>query len=65
MSEERHQQRQQRIKEKVDARIAAAQETRGIVMIFTGNGKGKSTAAFGTVARAVVHGHRAVVIQFI
>jgi cob(I)alamin adenosyltransferase len=42
MSEDRHQQRQQRIKEKVDARIAAAQETRGIVMIFTGNGKGKA-----------------------
>lgn len=65
MSEERHQQRQQRIKEKVDARIAAAQETRGIVIVFTGNGKGKTTAAFGTVTRAIGHGMNAAVIQFI
>lgn len=65
MSDERHQQRQQRIKEKVDARIAAASEIRGILMIFTGNGKGKTTAAFGTVTRAVGHDLRAGVIQFI
>lgn len=48
MSEERHQQRQQRLKEQVDARIASAQDERGIVIVFTGNGKGKTTAAFGT-----------------
>jgi len=42
MSEDRHQQRQQRLKEQVDARIAAATETRGILMVFTGNGKGKT-----------------------
>ncbi|EHD21500.1 MULTISPECIES: cob(I)yrinic acid a,c-diamide adenosyltransferase [Brenneria] len=65
MSDERHQQRQQRIKERVDARIAAASEIRGILMIFTGNGKGKTTAAFGTVTRAVGHDLRAGVIQFI
>jgi ATP:corrinoid adenosyltransferase len=41
MSEERHQQRQQRLKEQVDARVAAAQDERGIVIVFTGNGKGK------------------------
>ncbi len=51
MSDERYQQRQQRVKEKVDARIADAQEERGILMVFTGNGKGKTTAAFGTVTR--------------
>ncbi|MBN3197901.1 cob(I)yrinic acid a,c-diamide adenosyltransferase [Pectobacterium brasiliense] len=65
MSDERHQQRQQRLKEKVDARIAAANETRGILIVFTGNGKGKTTAAFGTVTRVIGHGLRAGVIQFI
>ncbi|KGA24178.1 cob(I)yrinic acid a,c-diamide adenosyltransferase [Pectobacterium brasiliense] len=65
MSDERHRQRQQRLKEKVDARIAAANETRGILIVFTGNGKGKTTAAFGTVTRAIGHGLRAGVIQFI
>lgn len=65
MAEDRHQQRQQRLKEQVDARIAAAQESRGLLLVFTGNGKGKTTAAFGTVTRAVGHGMQAGVIQFI
>ncbi|EOC0008666.1 cob(I)yrinic acid a,c-diamide adenosyltransferase [Cronobacter turicensis] len=65
MSDERYQQRQQRVKEKVEARVAAAQDERGIVIVFTGNGKGKSTAAFGTVTRAAGHGKKAAVIQFI
>lgn len=65
MSEERYQQRQQRVKDHVDARVAAAQDERGILIVFTGNGKGKTTAAFGTVTRAVGHGKKAGVIQFI
>jgi cob(I)alamin adenosyltransferase len=65
MSEDRYQQRQQRQKEKVDARVAAAQEERGILMVFTGNGKGKTTAAFGTATRAVGHSKKVGVIQFI
>ena len=40
MSDERYQQRQQRVKEKVDARVAQAQDERGIIIVFTGNGKG-------------------------
>lgn len=65
MSEQRYQQRQQRQKEKVDARVAAAQDERGILIVFTGNGKGKTTAAFGTATRAVGHGKKVGAIQFI
>ena len=65
MSDERYRERQQRLKDKVDARVAAAQDERGIVMVFTGNGKGKTTAAFGTPTRAVVHAKKVGDIQFI
>lgn len=49
----------------VDASINAAQTTRGLLLINTGNGKGKSTAAFGLLARSLGHGMKAVVVQFI
>lgn len=63
--QQRHQARQQRLKEKVDARIAAAQDERGLMIVITGDGKGKSTSGFGTVTRAVGHGLNAGVVQFI
>ena len=49
----------------VDARITKATEERGVLILMKGNGKGKSSSAFGTMARALGHGQRAGVIQFI
>lgn len=63
--EARHKARQQKVKKRVDAKIAAAQEEKGLLLIITGNGKGKSTSGFGTIARAVGHGLKCSVAQFI
>jgi cob(I)alamin adenosyltransferase len=63
--EQTHQKRMQRKKEVVDAGIARASEERGVLVVNTGNGKGKSSAAFGMVARALGHGMRVGVVQFI
>ena len=60
-----HNERMQRKKAVVDGAIERAQDERGIVILITGNGKGKSTSAFGTLFRALGHGHRAGVVQFI
>lgn len=61
----RHQQRQQRLKDQVDAKVAQATLDKGLLLVITGNGKGKSTAGFGCVCRAVGHGKQAAVVQFI
>jgi len=61
----RHAARMARKKEVIDAAIAAATEQRGLLIVVTGNGKGKSTSAFGTMARALGHGMKVGVCQFI
>ena len=62
---ERHRERMQRKKEIVDAAIERADQEKGLLLIHTGNGKGKSSAAFGMVARALGHDMRVGVAQFI
>lgn len=62
---ERHRQRMERKKAVIDAKIAAADKEIGIVIVNTGNGKGKSSSAFGMVARALGHGMKVGVVQFI
>ena len=55
----------QRKKAVVDAAIDKAQEERGVVIVITGNGKGKTTSGFGTLYRALGHGQQVGVVQFI
>ncbi|MDN4503076.1 cob(I)yrinic acid a,c-diamide adenosyltransferase [Alteromonadaceae bacterium BrNp21-10] len=61
----RHKARMQQQKAKVDERVANAQQEKGILIVLTGNGKGKSTSGFGTVTRAVGHGLKASVVQYV
>lgn len=62
---EEHRQRMQRRKARVDARVAAATQDRGVLLVLTGSGKGKSSSAFGMLARALGHGMRVGIVQFI
>lgn len=62
---QRHVQRMQRKKAVIDERIVGANAERGVVLINTGNGKGKSSAAFGLVARALGHDFKVAVVQFV
>lgn len=64
-AQQRHRQRMQCKKEIVDAAIARADQTKGLLLVLTGNGKGKSSSAFGMVARALGHNMRVGVAQFI
>lgn len=61
----RHRARMQRKKSVIDARIAEADQDRGLLLVLTGNGKGKSSSAFGMVARALGHDMKVGVSQFI
>ncbi|MEW6545001.1 MAG: cob(I)yrinic acid a,c-diamide adenosyltransferase [Nitrospirota bacterium] len=60
-----HKARMQRLKASVDRRIAAAQEEKGLLIVYTGAGKGKTTAALGMVLRCLGHGMKVAIVQFI
>ncbi len=64
-TETAHRAAMQALQAEMEAKIRAAQEKRGLVIVHTGDGKGKSTAAFGMLARMLAHGRRCAVIQFI
>ncbi|MEH6651539.1 MAG: cob(I)yrinic acid a,c-diamide adenosyltransferase [Motiliproteus sp.] len=61
----RHQKRMERKKAIIDDKIKQADIERGITILIKGNGKGKSSSAFGMVARSVGHGMKVGVVQFI
>lgn len=62
---ERHHARMLRKKEVVDQKIEAAKRNTGVLLITCGNGKGKSSSAFGMVARGLGHGTKVGIVQFI
>ena len=64
-ADERHRERMQRKKALVDRKIARASIERGVLVVNTGNGKGKSSSGFGMLARSLGHGFHCGVVQFI
>lgn len=54
-----------RKKEVIDAAIAKSDQDKGLLLILTGNGKGKSSSAFGMVARSLGYGYKVGVAQFL
>ena len=63
--QDEHKARMERLKASVDRRIEAAQEEKGLLIVYTGAGKGKTTAALGMALRCIGHGMKVAVVQFI
>ena len=61
----RHVTRMKRKKHVIDRKVGAADTARGVLLVNTGNGKGKSSAAFGVAARELGHGLAVAVVQFV
>ena len=57
--------RMQQRKDIQSQRIKIRKEKKGLLIVFTGNGKGKTTASLGMALRTVGHGHKVAIIQFI
>jgi cob(I)alamin adenosyltransferase len=62
---EAYQRKVEKIRESYEERKAAATREKGLICVFTGTGKGKSTAAFGMLLRALQHGMKAAVVQYV
>ncbi|BFU91337.1 MAG: cob(I)alamin adenolsyltransferase/cobinamide ATP-dependent adenolsyltransferase [Nitrospira sp.] len=60
-----HKAKMERLKASVDRRIEEAQQEKGLLIVHTGAGKGKTTAALGMVLRCIGHGWKVAIVQFI
>ncbi len=60
-----HKSKMVRLKASVDRRIEEAQQEKGLLIVYTGAGKGKTTAALGMALRCIGHGQKVAVVQFI
>lgn len=64
-TEEQHRERMRALQEEMRAKVRAARDKRGLLMVHTGDGKGKTTAGFGMLTRMLAHGRKCAVVQFI
>ena len=62
---ERHAQKMAKKKAARDKIMATKTDQKGLIIVHTGKGKGKSTAAFGMIFRHIAHGMKSAVVQFI
>ena len=60
-----HKKKMEKLKKNIDASIKSANIERGVGILLTGNGKGKSSSAFGMVIRSLGYNHKVGVVQFI
>jgi cob(I)alamin adenosyltransferase len=60
-----YQRKVEKIRQSYEQRKAEATREKGLIVVFTGSGKGKSTAAFGMLLRALQHGMNAAVVQYV
>jgi cob(I)alamin adenosyltransferase len=65
LTDEQYKQKMQRRKEVQAERIDKSIAEKGLIIVNTGNGKGKTTAALGMVMRSLGHGYRVAIVQFI
>ncbi len=65
LTDEQYRTKMQRRKQVQEQRLAQASQEKGLIIVNTGNGKGKTTAALGMVLRSLGHGYRVAIIQFI
>ena len=65
LTAEQYRQKMQRRKEVQEQRVGKASQEKGLIIVNTGNGKGKTTAALGMVLRSLGHGYKVAIVQFI
>src|SRR3712207_4570732 len=65
LTSEQYKRKMQRRKEVQEQRLAQASSEKGLIIVNTGNGNGKTTAALGMVLRSLGHGYRVAIVQFI
>ncbi|MEP0871086.1 cob(I)yrinic acid a,c-diamide adenosyltransferase [Trichocoleus desertorum AS-A10] len=65
LTDEQYRQKMQRRKEVQEQRLAERSLEKGLIVVNTGNGKGKTTAALGMVLRSLGHGYKVAIVQFI